>query len=364
MGGDYVKYVCKGNCITCLKLDWNYCVSCKNDKYAFKGDCVNICQESYKIYTNEEGNQMCLDCYSKCESCITKGNADDMKCTTCPENMIKYDGNCYEIVNNIVKSFINPADSQESSCLQLFGKYIINGTNECIDKPDGYYISNETTGLLSPCYQNCETCESGEERNSEEKLINMKCTSCGYYNMESRWGYKPLKMIKVDENCFPPKKIDTKKITFDISSMYSGEIEGTCKFFNKSIYEGSYECKEKPENTYYVKNNEDNTGVIRNCHKACKTCEEKSTHHNTMCQLCAENYSHSSSDSSPPYNCYKNGHSTIINCYYTCSSCEDEAEMDGNYVKNQNCDECIDNYYKMAGTNDCIIIQLKTKDII
>ena len=41
----------------------------------------------------------------------------------------------------------------------LYSKYIIEKTNECINKPlIGYFISNNLTGLLSPCHSDCETC--------------------------------------------------------------------------------------------------------------------------------------------------------------------------------------------------------------
>ena len=59
-----------------------------------------------------------------------------------------------------MKRFYSPEDpSKILSCLELYDKYIIENTNECIDKPEkGYFISNNLTGLISPCHSDCETC--------------------------------------------------------------------------------------------------------------------------------------------------------------------------------------------------------------
>ena len=164
MGGEYSYYCQNDNCYMCKRSDKSFCVCCEDDKYAYNGKCVDSCPNKTFIYVNQENYDMCLDCYNNCETCNEQGDYDDMKCLTCPKDNIKYEQNCYEIANNNTKSFINPENNEESSCYQLYNKYIIKNSNECINKPDkGYYISNETIGLLSPCHPNCETCEKGEE---------------------------------------------------------------------------------------------------------------------------------------------------------------------------------------------------------
>jgi hypothetical protein len=181
MGGEYTYYYCKeDNCEMCKRADRSYCVCCGDNKYAYKGKCIDSCPNKTFVYMNEANYNMCLDCYSNCETCNGDGIANDMKCLTCPEDKIKYNENCYEIVNNYIKIFANPGDHNKlNSCYQLYHKYIIEKTNECIDKPDkGYYVSNEITGLHSPCHKNCETCQSGEEIDSNGKLMNMKCKTC------------------------------------------------------------------------------------------------------------------------------------------------------------------------------------------
>ena len=99
------------------------------------------------------------------------------------------------------------------------------------------------------------------------------------------------KMIKVGENCFPVIDDDENKITFNISEINSEIIKGNCFMFNLAIYSNTSKCIEKPENTYYV-NNEENTGVIKNCSEACKSCNEGYTTDNTKCLECADGYSH------------------------------------------------------------------------
>ena len=45
-------------------------------------------------------------------------------------------------------------------------------------------------------------------------------------------------MIKIEGNCFPTIINDQSKIIFNISEIYPEEQNGTCLFFNKSIYTG------------------------------------------------------------------------------------------------------------------------------
>ena len=252
-----------------------------------------------------------------------------MKCSSCSFGKIKNDNNCFIINDNTNKTFYDPEDSNKIlSCKATYGKYIIN--NECIIKPEeGYFISNNVTGLLLPCHescrtcskspsqnnsncysckdnylvedgncvkncskgyyqnntqcfkchQNCLTCDTGMITDSNGKLINMKCTQCSFryldisheLGMEMENMSKSL-MIKNGDNCFPVVVYDHYKITFNLSEIYQRIENGNCLFFNKSIYSGENECIEKPENTFYILNNGENNGVIKNCSEACNTC--------------------------------------------------------------------------------------------
>ena len=374
MGGEYTYYYCKeDNCEMCKRADRSYCVCCGDNKYAYKGKCIDSCPNKTFVYMNEANYNMCLDCYSNCETCNGDGIANDMKCLTCPEDKIKYNENCYEIVNNYIKIFANPGDDNKlTSCYQLYHKYIIEKTNECIDKPDkGYYVSNEITGLLSPCHKNCETCQSGEEIDSNGKLMNMKCKTCKKFliNDDNQYLRKlPIynnskideiqtnntfpTMIKIGENCFLLLAKESNKIIFDISEIYPEEKNGTCFFFNETIFTGNMECIGKLENTYYANSNIEDKDIINNCSEACKTCFKGSTPESIYCTECSDGYYHLSSDN-VPYNCYKN-ETSINKCYHTCLSCEDSPIINeaGDTIK-QNCLECKKDYHKMEGTNNC-----------
>ena len=79
-------------------------------------------------------------------------------------------------------------------------------------------------------------------------------------------------MIKNDENCFPIIIHDDNKITFNISEIYPDYDIGNCLKFDKAIFQGEYECISKPPHTFYVLENNENTGVIKNCSESCNSC--------------------------------------------------------------------------------------------
>ena len=240
-----------------------------------------------------------------------------MTCTSSPENSIfyRYDNNnynhinCYEIHDNQTKSFYDPEENITiSSCLSLHQKYIKENTNECVDMPDeGYFISNTTTGLISPCnescqicskapnetnqncdsckhnlflhdgncvtkcdngyylsenlcfkcHDNCETCTKGSIIDSSG-ILNMNYKTCKnqLYNISFNDSFQNInnehKMIKNDEKCFPIITYNDYQIVFDISEIDSEIRKGTCLYFNKSIYYGEYESRHKPNNTFYI----------------------------------------------------------------------------------------------------------------
>lgn len=137
-------------------------------------------------------------------------------------------------------------------------------------------------------------------------------------------------MIKNENNCFKIIEYNYTKITFDISEI-SSDIIGNCEYFGKTIYNGQYECIDKPNNT-----NDDineithNIGGIENCHEACSSCLGEGNSTNTNCIEGAQGY-FKTEDSNT--NCIKNGsislHSYYLNitdniyyhCYNLCKSC-------------------------------------------
>ena len=100
------------------------------------------------------------------------------------------------------------------------------------------------------------------------------------------------KYIQGNGNCFPIITYTEEKIIFDASEISPGESEKTCLDYGKSIFYGDYQCSTKPSNTFYVLNNEENTGVVEYCDRACSTCngEKNSFTQDTNCIECSDGY--------------------------------------------------------------------------
>ena len=399
---------------TCSSCDSAYkCKSCKDtSNYLYNGDCLSTCPSGTYGTSDSSGNRICKSCDSNCETCDGDGNT---RCLTCASNKIKYNKNCLTISDNKKKTFISPSDSSKiTSCYELYKKYIKDNGYECIDKPQkGYYISNSKTGLLSPChqfcetcsqkyndtntncdtcssttykikeghcvqscpegyyqkdknclkcYKNCETCDKDMIEYSDGKLINMGCTKCrntfqiDEENAEELQGIKNLTMVKNEGNCFPSIIIDQSKIIFNISEIYPEVQNGTCLFFNKSIYAGETECIEKPKNTFYVLNDTENTGVIKNCSEACETCIGGNTSQSTNCINCSNNYFKTEDSDTNcilsnliPNNYYLNSSDNIYyKCHPNCNNCNSGYNQ---VLDDMNCLTCIKDYYFIFGNN-------------
>jgi len=202
-------------------------------------------------------------------------------------------------------------------------------------------------------------------------LLNMKCTSCNnYFNINRQAISRDMeqipinaekepvkisqKFIKNDVNCFPILINDKTKIIFDISEIYPETPNGTCLFFNKAIYAGKTEFISKPDNIYYILNNLENTGVIKNCSIACNTCLGENTTFTTNCIECAKGF-YKTQDSNTnciskdliPTNYYFNTSDDIYyKCHENCYNC-----TNGYISGNMNCITCKNNYYFTFGNN-------------
>ena len=410
---------CNSTCKTCNGSTDENCLSCNDNNYLYSGKCYNECPKGTFKTENENGNKVCNDCYINCEKCTEGGNSSKMMCDSCPENSIIYKYNynnknyynCYNISDNKEKRFFIPEKINEiSSCFELYNQYIIENTNECIEFPEGgYFISNDTTGLLSKCHSscltcsktytelnsncdscnegllqdgncvnncsdgyyknnsnclkchnNCQTCSTGVITDSNGKLNNMKCTRCKdiisspnllrYLESNKEVDIKPnlniLKFIKNEENCFPIIDYQNTTITFDISEIDSNHEIGSCFYYNKAIFQGEFECITKPYHTFYILNNDENTGVIKNCSKTCDSCILEETN----CINCSTNYYKTEYSNNKclferdiPHNYYKNKTDNIYyECHSNCYNCTDGY----NYTSdNMNCISCINNYY-------------------
>ena len=338
-----------------------------------------------------------------------------MKCDSCYENniyQIDINGlkNCFRENNSNSKKFYLP-NEEISSCYEKYNYYIEENTYQCVEEmPENeYFISNAQTGLFSKChedckkcsqiyidnnsncdvcknenyynldgnciencpegyyikvidnqkmcykcYENCLSCESGPELNLN---INMNCYECKK-EMDSNNDLFE-KYIQVDRNCFPIKIYNNEQITFDTSIIDSEENIKSCRDYSKTIFYGEYKCSDdKPLNTYYVLNNEQNTGIIKYCDEACSTCngEKNTLTQDTNCILCKDGYFKTEDsdtncilESLIPENYYKSNN-IYYHCYINCKKCDNSFDSINNEM---NCISCIENYYFVYGTNNC-----------
>ena len=346
-----------------------------------------------------------------------------MKCESCKENSIIFRDNCFKEYNENDKSFYIPGSNEISSCFENFNYYIKENTYECIPSipSEGYYISNSITGVFSPCHEDCKTCygkatetnancilckneslnyflknciEScpegyyskekteteqkqcvscypkckscvkGQEYDNSYKLIKMNCLKCKKEKDPNNGNILIDKYIFINDNCFPFETYTENKIIFNIAdiTMNSNLNENlkTCLDYNLSIFYEQYECIEKPENTYYVLDNEENTGVIKECNEACSTCNGEASSVDTNCIICKEGYFKTEDsvtncilESLIPENYYKNNDDNIYyKCYQNCLQCKRSLDFKAN-INNMGCKTCIENYYLVNGTSNC-----------
>ena len=338
-----------------------------------------------------------------------------MKCDSCYENniyKININGlkNCFRENNSNSKNFYLP-NEELSSCYEKYNYYIEENTYQCVEEmPENeYYLSNSETGLFSKChedckkcskiyidnnsncdvcknenyynldgncvencpegyyikeidnqkmcykcYENCLSCESGPELNLS---INMNCIECKK-EIDSNNDLIE-KYILVDKNCFPIKIYNNEKITFDTSIIDSEENIKSCHDYSKIIFYGEYKCSDdKPSNTYYVLNNDQNTGIIKYCDQACSTCngEKNDMTQDTNCILCNDGYFKTEDSDTNcilenliPENYYKSNN-IYYHCYINCKKCNNSFDSINNEM---NCITCIENYYFIYGTNNC-----------
>ena len=334
---------CDDSCKSCSGPNNNQCLSCEANLFLYNNQCLEKCPNgTFALKKEVNGIDYyftCAKCYENCNSCKEKGDHTDMKCLTCRDKYIKYKDNCYKILDtNSLRFYVSEENSVStiSNCFDKFGLYIKENTYECIPLPDekeGYFVSNKEAGILSKCHGNCLTCEKGEKE-EDGILISMECLECKDSN------------IQVEKNCFPIMEYGEKKIVFDIAEIEPGIGIGSCLNFGLSIFNGEYKCITKPENTYYVLNGSMNTGVIKYCHEACKTCDSGNYSDNTNCIECAPGYvktEYSNTncllETSLPSNYFKNNIDNIYyECYPYCKKCDANFDIFNN---DMHCLECL-----------------------
>ena len=428
---DYDEYkfgLCYNKCATCDGPSSNNCLSCHsasidpNYAYLYNKECISSCPEG--TYPESiDGYYKCNPCYVNCKTCSSYKFNNNMNCDTCEDNYIHYLKNCYREADPLLKTFYLPESTETSSCYQSTSYYIKENTYECISSiPEGYFVSNTETGLISPCHEDCKTCsikytegntncdiclnqdynyldgncvetcpegyytyENNSANNKktckkcynycqkcnqgatyENSLVtNMNCIQCKKEPDSTNPSHLIDKYIQNEGNCFPIITYTNEKILFNVSEINTAEMIKSCLDFGKGIKYTEYKCISKPSNTYYVLDNEENTGIFQYCDVACSSCNRGKNliTLDTNCIDCTTGY-YKTEDSNT--NCileslihenyYKNPSDNIYyHCYTSCKKCSDYYDSDTN---NMNCLECINDYFFIYGTNNCYDISL------
>ena len=418
-------FYCNDSCASCDGPSDTHCLSCKSNttlKYLFNRKCFDKCPDGY--FAQEiagQGYYKCLACFETCKTCDSSGNKNYMNCKSCKENCISYTTFCFFENDPNDKSFLIPGDNTVSSCKERLGIYILADTYECINRipSEGYYLDNERTGLYSRCHPDCKTCSgkmiegntkcilcNNEDLNflqgnclencpigyyslaKSETNLQKKCMRCDSrcYSCTNGIEYTPINMnclecakgqdpnnstilvekhIKIDSNCFPFVIYSEEKIIFDIRVANINNEENTlksCLDFGLSIFYGEYICITRPTNTYYVVNDEENTGIIKYCDTACSTCNGPldDVTQDTNCIICSDGYFKTEDSETNciienliSNNYYKNLEDNIYyKCHQNCQTCERTLSHLAD-TSDMGCITCLNTYFLVDQTNNC-----------
>ena len=204
--------ICNETCKTCNGPNSNNCSTCfdPNEKqilnYLLDGECLNKCPDGTYAVQQSEGYYECKKCYKNCLNC-TQGEIysnsvlTDMNCLKCKkgedpndsnnsiDNQIQIDNNCFPIITYTnEKITFDTSDMSsgeiEKSCFD-YGKAIIPGKYECIEKPTNYFYvvqDDNNTGVIQLCDEACSTCNWGKNNLTN----NTNCINCteGYFKTQ------------------------------------------------------------------------------------------------------------------------------------------------------------------------------------
>ena len=345
---------CNLECNTCNGPTNEDCLSC-NDKYLYNGRCNTECPEKTFESFDNKGNQICENCFETCQSCIERGNSFEMKCLSCSKDDIFYSYdkgntnnlNCFKSYDAISKTFYNPENNRITNCYELYNKYIIDNSTECIDKPKfGYFISNITTGLLSPCHQLCQMCSKNYTKDNhncdtclegllfEEGICVESCNE-GYF----KEGNKCIKCHSDCRTCFNFTENSNMNCILCKDNYY--KLNGTNDCYNITSLNKSFYFK---ENMFY------------HCDNNCLTCSEGKNEKSNNCLSCDSENKHLflvEGLNNCEFSNYSGYHSDNVNsilkkCFKNCKTCKGPLEYNSENNKvNHNCIECADNYYKI-----------------
>lgn len=168
-----------GRCRKCTNVECKYCdttlktcVSCPENKYLYKGNCISLCPDG--TYLSED---KCLDCVKPCAFCT-----DEKTCLTCQPRFFLHGTTCTDICPvGTVRILIKCVPCTDVNCIKCSatsvdqcltckpGFFIFNGG--CIETcPSGFYPLN---GTCLPCFYGCLQCKNDKTCDRCEDNLNL-----------------------------------------------------------------------------------------------------------------------------------------------------------------------------------------------
>ena len=205
-------------------------------------------------------------CHTNCESCTSKGDDNDNKCTLCTLGKYKEENICLSTCSTS-KLYQDEINRKCINC-QISSTFKYDGlTNACITpQPDGTIVTDTTYNIIEDCYTTCSTCSAP---NSSSSSTNQNCLSC-------KTGYL------INGNCLD----QCDDIYYQDSSLKECI---NCKTKHSLVkYLGrNNQCISIPSTPYYTINND--AGVIADCGTSCLTCSTSPITGDDKCDSCSSN---------------------------------------------------------------------------
>ena len=293
----------------------NKCINCASvDKFKYASDTTcTLDSKPDNTYYVVESFHIIADCDISCNECNGPASVDDTNCKACANGYFFQPGsssNCKQTCPN----YYAKQDSN-SSCVncKVLGEYKYPTQDYCTGsttQPLGYYVDIEEFNLLAPCYDSCETCQTGGDE------TNHNCDTC----IANKVLGENNKMCK--DTC------ENEFLYADILNRVCVKCDST-----KVKYKGeNQQCFEWTSNNAYYFINEDYR-VIADCGTSCKTCLESPLDGKTdgNCDTCEDGYYLSYGPKACVSDCGANYLYALSNDDKSCVKCSENS--DGNTVK-------------------------------
>ncbi|EDV26519.1 uncharacterized protein TRIADDRAFT_54612 [Trichoplax adhaerens] len=181
--------ICHDSCNTCSGKHIENCTDCKPGWFMHAGKCVSYCPSG--SYAN--GNA-CSKCSHGCKLCISQNT-----CLECESSLVKFNGSClkdcpsnsYATDENTECQLCHKGCetckivNRESQCLSCINQYLILKAGKCL--PNGNCSGNMyfNGSNCSKCHSDCEACFDDDRisclRCREDKYLNPVSAICEQY---------------------------------------------------------------------------------------------------------------------------------------------------------------------------------------